>query len=397
MSTTVPQPAPVAPVKSERLVSLDAYRGFVMLLLAASAFAMTPKLMLKFYPDSPFWTAVAQQWNHVGYTIAKPSDFRIWDLIQPAFMFIVGVSVPYSYGARQARGESHLRMFGHAVYRAVVLILVGVFLRSSGHGQTNWTLEDVVSQIGLGYVFLYLLWTQRWQVQAIAAATILVAYWGLWRFWPQIAAQIGVAQAAVAGWPKAGNPGQAFDVWLRNALPHAKPFTNHAYYTLNFIPSLANMIFGLLAGQLLRSSLTARRKLLILTGTGIAGILLGIALAPFCPLIKTIWTPTFAIFSGGWCLLLLAGFYGVVDVLGWRRWTFPAVVLGANSIAVYVLMGMWWGDNGWLLGNVKRHSGTWLLSRMSDPWAAVTASVLACLIFWSIFYWMYRRKIFLRI
>ncbi|MCE9556349.1 MAG: DUF5009 domain-containing protein [Planctomycetes bacterium] len=394
------QSAPPAP--SGRLVSLDAYRGFIMLVLSASAFGVVPGLLLKFYPNSPAWQGMVHhlvlQWDHVGYAISSVADFRFWDLIQPAFMFIVGVSVPFSYAARRARGQGFVRMFGHAAYRALLLILLGVFLRSGWSGQTVWTFEDVVSQIGLGYIFLFLLWNLPWPGQAVAAVGILVGYWALWQYWPQFAWLLGVKQAAVAGWPKIGNPGQAFDVWLRNWLPHNKPFVNHEYYTLNFIPALANMIFGLMAGELLGSKLPARHKLLILVATGIAGIILGVLLglgaSPVCPIIKKIWTPSFAIFSGGWTLLLLAAFYGVVDVLGWRRWTFPAVVLGVNSVAVYVLMWLW---PGWLTPNVNRHVGFWLFAGMSPPWVAVVRSLLVFAIFWLVFFWMYRRRIFLRI
>lgn len=339
---------------------------------------------------SPVWKWIESLWTHAGWEGAYP-----WDMIQPAFLFIVGVAVPFSYAKRKALGDSFLRMFGHAAYRAIVLILLGVVLRSFHNKQTYWTFEDVVSQIGLGYVFLFLLWNRLRWAQTAAAAGLLLSYWALWRYWPQIMGLPETAGVVTAGWKPAGNPGQAFDVWLRNLLPHEKPFQNHAYYTLNFIPSLANMIFGLMAGTLLQSSQQPRRKLLILCVTGTAMSLAGLALAwaGVCPLMKKIWTPGFALYSGGWCLVLLGWFYYVVDMLGWKRWTFPAVVLGANSIAVYIVLDTW----GWTMSAALHRHFTWWVQ---PPWidlATVLRNMAAAVIFWLIFYWMYRKKIFLRI
>jgi len=382
----------------ERLHSLDAYRGWVMFFLAAGELGISAALLVNFFPDSFFLQALAAQSTHVRW-----AGCHAWDMIQPSFMFIVGVSLAYSYRSRQGRGQGFRRMFGHAVYRAIVLVLLGVFLRS-GHGtQTHWTFEDVLTQIGLGYVFLFLLWDRGWKMQAGAAAAILVGYWALWRFWPQIAPLFGAAnpvagwhEAAQPGWPAEGNPGQAFDLWLRNLLPHEHAFTNWPYYTLNFIPSLATMIFGLMAGHLLQSDKSNERKVLTLLGAGAAGIVLGYALdwSGACPIVKKIWTPSWTLFSGGWCLLLLGEMFWIVDVWRWRRWAFPAVVLGMNSIGVYVLVHYW---HGWLPKVLSIHLDYWLLELVSPAWATLIRTLLAFALLWLVFFWMYRRRIFLRI
>ena len=248
-NTTTDIPAPL-----QRLLSLDAYRGFVMLSLVAGEMFVGHALGIGVKASGhPAWSWIHSLWTHAGWEGAFP-----WDMIQPAFMFIVGVAVPFSYAKRKAMGDSFLKMLGHAVYRAIVLILLGVVIRSLHNKQTYWTFEDVVSQIGLGYVFLFLLWNRPRWLQATFAAVLLLGYGAAWLFWPQIAAALHIPGEALAGWHTSGSPAQAFDVWLRNLLPHEKPFQNHAYYTLNFIPSLANMIFGLMAGELLQSSALAR-------------------------------------------------------------------------------------------------------------------------------------------
>ena len=386
-----------APAPAERLVSLDVYRGAVMFVLAAGAFKLKPYLLGNVFPDSELLAWLSPQWGHVPW-----AGWYFWDMIQPAFMFMVGVSMVYSYRKRADRGDSFRRMLGHALVRSLVLILLGVFMRTH-KDMTRWTFEDVISLIGLGYVFLFLLWNRSWKVQAAAAAAILIGYWGLWRFWPQIAELFGI-EGAVAGWPLRpgwyqgdfGTPGQMFDAWFLNLFPRVAPFTNHGYYTLNFIPSIATMIFGLMAGGLLRSEQPARRKVLTLLIAGVSGIALGwlLDVTGICPSVKKIWTPSWAIFSGGWCVLALAGFYWIVDVQRWRWWTLPFVVFGLNTIGVYVLAHYW---GGWLPTQVRLHVRHLLPTNMSDAWANLLLALLSFTIFWLVFYWMYRRKIFLRI
>jgi predicted acyltransferase len=155
------------------------------------------------------------------------------------------------------------------------------------------------------------------------------------------------------------------------------------------------MIFGLMAGELLQSSLPARSKMrkLCLAGVGLSLAGLALVWTGICPLNKLIWTPSFALYSGGWCVLLLGWFYYVVDVLKFQRWTYPAVVLGANSIAVYIALGVW----SWSIGNnLHRHFTWWVPASWADL-ASVLRNLAAALIFWLVFFWMYRRKIFLRI
>ncbi|MEK6250258.1 MAG: hypothetical protein N2C12_18890, partial [Planctomycetales bacterium] len=344
--------------KPQRLCSLDVYRGAIMFFLAASSVALTPALISSFFPENTFWEFCRTQWQHANWRISisnlaalqswQDVSFRLWELIQPSFMFMVGVSMPYSYGKRLESGQSYGRMFGHAVYRAMVLILLGIFLRSlSNKTSTYWTFEDVITQIGLGYVFLFLLWNRDWKIQAVAAGLILIGYWALWQYWPSISAAFGIEPNAVAGWPVSdkyeriarGNPGCTFDVWLLNLTTFGRGFIDHDYYTLNFIPSLVTMIFGLMAGHLLRGTIAPYRKLAIMLIAGVVGVALGLVLDWFgiCPMIKKIWTSSWTVFSGGLCVLFLAGFYWTIDVMGYRRWTLPFVVFGMNSIAIYIL------------------------------------------------------------
>ena len=143
--------APAAPAAAPtRLAALDAYRGFVMLLMMAEVLRL--KRVAQALPDSAVWSWLAWNQSHVEWVGAS-----LHDLIQPSFSFLVGVALPFSLAARRARGEAPSAMGWHAVHRVLLLVLLGVFLRSVNRGTTSWTFEDTLSQIGLGYGFLYAL------------------------------------------------------------------------------------------------------------------------------------------------------------------------------------------------------------------------------------------------
>ena len=174
--------------KPTRLVSLDAYRGAVMLILAASGFGIGRLTSLG--PDAPLWEVLDRSiWMDVAWYFQHPlwiSQFHTfgvspWDLIQPAFMFMVGVAMPFSSSRRELFGELPWRRHVHAFIRALVLVLLGVFLQSQRSDSTNWIFPNVLSQIGLGYFFVYLMLGWRRTTQVGAIALILIGYWLFFR------------------------------------------------------------------------------------------------------------------------------------------------------------------------------------------------------------------------
>ena len=203
-----------------------------MLAMASEGFGF--RQVAKEFPESPIWAFLSSQFNHVPWR-----GCGFWDLIQPAFMFMVGVSMAYSYASRQAKGQSFNRMFWHAVYRAVVLVLLGVFLYSNGRKQTNFVFKNVLAQIGLGYVFLFLLWNRPRWVQALAAVVILVGYWLVFAVYPLPPENFDYASVGVpadwqyhlngfaAHWDKNVNAAAAFDRWFLNLFPRP----SHLYST----------------------------------------------------------------------------------------------------------------------------------------------------------------------
>jgi heparan-alpha-glucosaminide N-acetyltransferase len=394
---------------NHRLLSLDAYRGLIMISLAFTAFGLraTAGNHLAVTPDDPWWKAVYGQFEHREWV-----GCSYWDLIQPSFMFMVGVSMAYSYVRRLREGQSWGRMFRHACSRAVVLILLGVFLSSNSSRSTNWQFMNVLSQIGLGYPFLFLLWGRSFRAHVITAGALLLVTWALYAFYPTSGIDLakgapergvsaGFAQhelsAVAPAWHKNANVGHAIDVWALNQFPHQKPFAFNSggYQTINFIPSLATMLFGLMCGELLRSSREGRHKLRLMIFAGLAGLAAGGMLSLLgVPLVKRIWTPSWALFSTGWCLLILSTLYAIIDLKQRRAWAFPLIVVGMNSIAIYLMSQML---KPWVAKTLQTHLGENVFKIFGPMNAPFVQFTMVGLVFWLVCYLMYRNKIFLRI
>ncbi len=394
---------PTSPTPPQRLISLDAYRGFVMFLMMAEVLRL--RRVAEALPGSDFWKFLGYHQSHVDWV-----GCSLHDLIQPSFSFIVGVALPFSIANRMARGQTQFRLSVHAFWRALILILLGVFLRSTGTDITNWTFEDTLTQIGLGYGFLFLLGFRPVRDQWIAFATILVGYWLLFAFWPLPGANFDWKSANVtpdwpysltgfaAHWNKNTNPAWAFDTWFMNLFPRLKPFTGNAggYVTLSFIPTLGTMVLGLLAGEVMRSGRAPWAKVRWLAIAGVLGLVAGELLGwlGICPVVKRIWTPAWVLFSGGWCLLLLAACYAVIDLLNWKTWSFPLVVIGMNSIAAYCMAHLF---EGFIFKNLKTHLGATIFKVFGAAYEPLLHGAAVLLMLWIILLWMYRRKIFLRV
>ena len=394
---SVPSRPPVA-----RNVAVDAYRGFVMLLMMAEVLQFSR--IAQAFPGNWFWRILAFHQTH-----AEWAGCSLHDTIQPGFSFLVGVALPYSIASRLAKGATFGRMFGHTLWRALLLIALGIFLRSLQSPQTNFTFEDTLTQIGLGYTFLFLLGfrSPRWQWTALAV--ILVGYWLAWALYPVPGAGFNWQAVGVpadwahhytgfaAHWNKNSNLGQAFDLWFLNLFPRPKPFVYNegGYLTLSFIPTLGTMILGLVAGLWLRAAAPRipMKRLLIAGAIGIAaGLLLHVT--GICPVVKRIWTPSWTLFSGGVCFLFVAGFSWVIDVKSYKKWAFPLVVIGMNSIAAYLIAHLF---EDFIVDSFHINLGQHVFQIFGTALEPLTQGAVVLLTYWLILWWMYRRKLFLKI
>ncbi|MCA1686955.1 MAG: DUF5009 domain-containing protein, partial [Planctomycetia bacterium] len=201
-----------------------------------------------------------------------------------------------------------------------------------------------------------------------------------------------------AHWDKNANLAWRFDTWFLNLFPRAEPFAFNrgGYATLSFIPTLGTMTLGLIAGRVLRGDRPSRDKVAWLVAAGASCLLAGWALGALgvCPVVKRIWTPSWVLFSGGWCFLLLAAWYAVVDLLGLRAPAFPLVVIGTNSIAAYCLAGL---SKGFISQNLATHLGPDPFRAFGPDYETLLRGASVLLVLWLILLWMYRRRIFLRV
>ncbi|NNE92747.1 MAG: DUF5009 domain-containing protein [Verrucomicrobiales bacterium] len=386
-----------------RLLSLDMFRGLVLalLLLEAANYGWQHHIGAA-YPDSWLARFVEFHATHVPWV-----GFSLWDLIQPAFLFMVGVSMAFSFAKRARMGDRNGDLAVHALIRSLILIFLGIFLRSIHSESTNWTFEDVLTQIGLGYFFVYLMWQKWWRIQAVTALVVLFLYWLMFVIWPvpenvdwAIAAGDGwktPLEGFAAHWNKNVNPAHHFDVWFLNGFPRSEPFVANegGYQTLNFIPAFVTMLFGLMTGEYLREEQKGWAIPKFLCFLGVIGMLVGVllALGP-CPMVKRIWTPSWTIFSAGACLVGLASLYGMVELLNWRTIARPFRVLGMNSIVIYV---MCWTVAPWLNQMLKIHFGENYGNWFGAPFQPLIENIIVLIVIWLIAWWMYRRRIFLRI
>jgi len=400
------------PVQSQsRLASIDTYRGFVMFLMMAEVLhlgqvAATFSEVHSFWGE--FWRFLAWHQTHVEWV-----GCTLHDMIQPSFSFLVGVAIPFSIASRVAKGQSYWWMSIHAFWRALILILLGVFLRSQWGSQTNWTFEDTLTQIGLGYGFLFLLALGSYRIQLGVLVLILVGYWGAFALYPLPDADFDWTKAGVAAdwqhhltgfaahWNKNTNPAWAFDVWFLNLFPRPedKPFLYNGggYATLSFIPTLGTMILGLLAGNLLRNNWKWFNKfgVFVLLGTICLGLGWGLGELGWCPVVKRIWTPSWVLFSGGICFLMLAAFYLLIDVARLKVLVLPFIVIGSNSIVAYCIADS--ALNSYFTRNLKTHLGADFFQWFGVAYEPLFLGGVILLMNWLILLWMYRRKIHVRI
>jgi predicted acyltransferase len=382
---------------------MDAYRGFVMLLMMAEVLSFSR--VAEALPNSSFWNFLSFHQSHVEWV-----GCSLHDLIQPSFSFLVGVALPFSIASRVSKGTSFSSLLVHAIKRSLILIFLGIFLRSMHANQTYFTFEDTLTQIGLGYTFLFLLGFASKRVQILSLAGILIFYWLAFAVYPLPGVEFDYTLAGVfrdwehnlagfaAHWNKNTNLAWAFDRWFLNLFPRESPFTNNrgGYATLSFIPTLGTMILGLIAGNIIRSGIDPKKIIVQFFVLGIGLLILGILLhvSGICPIVKRIWTPAWTIFSGGWCFILLGGFYSIIDVLGYKKWAFFLVVIGMNSIAAYVIAETL---PGFIDGSFKIHLGQEYNQGFGLAYASLIRGSAILLIEWLILYWLFKKKIFIKI
>ncbi len=375
------------PVKSERLLSIDALRGFDMFWIVGGETLI--KAVARWY-GGPAKDLAEQQLEHVPW-----AGFHFYDLIFPLFLFLVGVVLPFSLGKLREQGAPPYRSYWRIARRTVLLFLLGLLCNDFlqllfytpplGFDFGTVRIAGVLQRIAICYgVAALIVLHTRPRGQAITIAVLLLGYWAL-------LALVPAPGSAAGDYSQYGNLAGYVDA---HYLP-GRIFKEYYGYgdnegLLSTIPAVATALLGALAGHWLRSDRSGVVKVLGLTGAGVVCLALGWAWGWKFPIIKNIWTSSFVLFAGGWSLLLLAFFYGVIDVLRFRAWAFFFVVIGANAITIYVLPHIidFKHVARFFLGGVANHAGAF------GP-VVLALGVLAAE--WLLLLYLYRKRLFLRV
>ncbi len=359
---------------SNRILSIDVFRGITMFLLIGEFTQIMP-LLLHHAAEGSFVYAFAEQFHHHPW-----NGLRFWDLIQPYFMFIVGLSLPFAVLNRQKKGESKQQIFAHISKRAAILLFLGWALYCIGPGKITFYFQNVLAQIAVTYLIAYLIMNKSFTFQIVFSIGLLLLTEVAYRFF------------SVAGFDHPFVLMENFGTWLDlqyNGVSH------NGWATINAIPTAAHTIWGVLVGKLLMSDRLARKKLTTMILVGVMLVITGYLMNSFTPIIKRIATSSFVIVSGGWTILTLAFLFWLVDMVGFKgKWTTFFSVVGMNSLFIYLFTHI----GGANLIEQAIHPFTYSFFNTANVYyAKLLTGVFVWAALWGICYWMYKKKIFIKI
>jgi predicted acyltransferase len=396
MTTTQALTAPVRPTQAEvtqpnstRLMSVDVFRG---LAVAGMILVDNPGS-----DEGAYWPIKHAQWN--GWT---PADF-----IFPSFMFLVGVSMVFSFSARLRRGETRAHILMHAFKRTLILIALGIFVNAMpifGLDLHTWRMEGVLQRIAVCYFVsaILVLWSNP-RGQVIALVTCLIGYWAILRFVPV---------------PGFGVPGRDFPfmdpernlvAWFDRTLFPGRLYngTRDPEGIISNLPAIGTVLLGVLTGQWLRSERTNRSKALAMFGFGTAGLVAGLIWNRWFPINKNLWTSSFVLLTAGFALVFLAFLYSVLEIKKLRGiWTMPFLVFGMNAIVGFVADSLVYGPGytftaqgpGGTRMNWHETAQAYLQYwGLSVPNASLVYSIFAVSFCWFLLWLLWRKRILVKI
>ncbi len=361
--------------QTDRLNSIDALRGFDMLWIMGGAEFM---MALSKWVNLPFLSSIAQQMEHVEW-----NGFHFYDMIFPLFLFLAGVSLPFSLAKRQAIGNSIHQIHMHILKRTVILIILGIIY--NGFFYFDWPARyaSVLGRIGIawGITALLVLHTRR-TIQYVLFVFILLSYWAILKLVPvpNVGAGILTPDKCIVSYiDQLILPGRMYFQWYD---PEG---------ILSTWPAIATGLLGAFCGYHLQRSNSGHHKAFQLFLAGLFALIIGWLWNFVLPVNKNIWTSSFVLYAGGWSILLLSFFYWVIDVLGFKKWSFPFRVIGMNSITIYMaqpIIGFWNANEFFFSGMVR-----YMPDLMRQSFQYFTY-IIICYVF---LYFLYRKKIFLKV
>lgn len=362
-----------------RLYSLDALRGFDMFWIIGAEEIFHSLAILTGYP---LWVGMAEQLTHPAW-----NGFHFYDLIFPLFLFLAGVATPYSVGRDLENGKTRKELLFRVIRRGLLLVLLGIVYNNGLKFRASiddYRLCSVLARIGLAYMFANIIYLYSKQTaQAIWFVVLLVAYWLLLKF----NSAPGFAPGDLS---MEGNFASYID---RSILPGRLYLKIHDPEGLmSLVPSISTALLGIMTGSLLKNSpKTKKEKVVYMALAGIISISIALIWNLDFPINKNLWTSSFVMLVGGLSLILLSLFYYIIDVLGYKKWAFFFKVIGMNSILIYVsgrVIDWEYANNGLF---------TWLFQLSGEPYDAVVKAIFYVLVQWGFLYFLYKKKVFLRV
>lgn len=361
-------------IEKSRLYSLDFFRGFTMFLLVAEFSELYNYLCAPEFKGTLLY-AIGTQLHHHPW-----NGLRFWDLIQPFFMFIVGVAMPLSYANRIKNGETHHTIFKHIALRSGILLLLGWWLYCIEEGKIVFEMHNVLTQLAVTIFISFLIMRKPAVVQIIFSLGLLAFTEFIYRiFW-------------VEGFNQSYTMNHNVGEWVELLLTGKMPVGHWA--TINAIPTTAHTIWGVLAGKLIMGDKTTQKKLSVLIIAGITGLIIGYGLDPVTPIIKRIATTSFVFASGGWTFLALAFSFWLIDMKKVQKGVRFFAVVGMNPLFIYLFASV---GGAVLAGNIIRPFTTVVFGWTGDTVVNLVTAGATTFGLWSICYWMYKRKIFIKI
>ncbi len=374
MTTAVKKESP-APVLAGRVASIDFFRGFTMFLLIGESTHLFNCLN---EVNNGFIKFLGTQLDHHEW-----HGLHFWDLIQPFFMFIVGVAIPFAVANRKKKGDSDSTILKHAWKRSFVLLLLGWILYNQGSDHIVFKMQNVLAQLSVTYIVAFLIQRKSFSFQLIFSLVVLLLTDLAYRFFP------------VEGFNQPWEAYHNLGAWVNTKIEGTSETSIWA--SLNAIPTIAHTVWGVLCGKLLMSEKTSAEKIKTLLIAGIAALFVGFGLdlLNITPIIKKIATASFVFASGGWTILALCFSYWLIDVKGrFENGVKTFVIVGMNCIFIYLFFHV--GGAGILLKIFTPFVNS-LLGWTGEITARILTSAAVWASLWYICYWMYKKKIFIKI
>lgn len=371
----------------KRLESLDALRGLDLFFLVVME---TMIWHLKGAVDAPWFDSLMPFFTHKDW-----GGFSTWDLIMPLFMFMSGVTIPYSMN-KYREGAPRSGFYRRLAKRIILLWIFGMMVQGNLLGldpHKIYFFSNTLQAIAVGYLFAALIFLFfHWKTQVAIAIALLLAFWGAMQF-------ITIGGYGGGDYTPQGNLAEYIDRMVLGRFRDGATVENgqvvfNTWYTYTWLLSSLNFVVtvlsGVFAGEILRSAMSQRRKLWMLFGIGVGCVTVGWVMNPIHPVIKHIWTSSMTLVSSGYCFLLMWLFYYWIDCRGHNRHLTFLKVYGMNSITAYVVSHVvsFSSISTSLLRGLEQYTGAWY---------QVIITLSNCAILFIILYIMYRKKIFLRV